>query len=115
MAAGTHVDPQGRVVAKLLRPLSVSMGDAPFFVYTSDVRAEDIEALDSLRHCPVVFQRKVEKRREELRKECLELDRKRSDTIAQKQKELAAKGQAGFDGQVLEILRRQAKKAGVDY
>ena len=54
----------GRVVAKLLRPLSVSMGDAPFFVYTSDVRAADIEALDSLRHCPVVFQRKIEKRRE---------------------------------------------------
>jgi Mg-chelatase subunit ChlD len=58
---------------------------------------------------------KVEKKREELRKECLELDRKRSDAIAQKQKELAAKGQAGFDGQVLDILRRQAKKAGVDY
>ncbi|HVF43375.1 MAG TPA: hypothetical protein VM936_10215 [Pyrinomonadaceae bacterium] len=54
----------GRVVAKLLRPLSVSMGSAPLFVYTSDVRAEDIQALDSLRHCPVVFQRKVEKRRE---------------------------------------------------
>ena len=54
----------GRVVAKLLRPLSVSMNEAPFFVYTSDVRAEDIEALDSLRHCPVVFQRKIEKRRE---------------------------------------------------
>lgn len=60
----------GRVVAKLLRPLSVSMGDAPFFVYTSDVRAEDVEALDSLRHCPVVFQRKVEKRRE-LRVACV--------------------------------------------
>ncbi|MFL6281843.1 MAG: MvdC family ATP-grasp ribosomal peptide maturase [Pyrinomonadaceae bacterium] len=54
----------GRVVAKLLRPLSTSMGDAPFFLYTSDVRAEDIEALDTLRHCPVVFQRKIEKRRE---------------------------------------------------
>jgi MvdC family ATP-grasp ribosomal peptide maturase len=54
----------GRVVAKLLRPLSVSMGDAPFFVYTSDVKASDIEALDTLRHCPVVFQRKVEKLRE---------------------------------------------------
>lgn len=54
----------GLVVAKLLRPLSVSMGAAPFFVYTSDVRAADIEALDSLRHCPVVFQRKIEKRRE---------------------------------------------------
>jgi MvdC family ATP-grasp ribosomal peptide maturase len=54
----------GRVVAKLLRPLSVSMGDAPFFVYTSDVGEEDLAALDSLRHCPVVFQRKIEKRRE---------------------------------------------------
>ena len=54
----------GAVVAKLLRPLSVSMGDTPFFVYTSDVKAEDVEALDSLRHCPVVFQRKIEKRRE---------------------------------------------------
>lgn len=54
----------GHVVAKLLRPLSVSMGDAPFFVYTSDVRAEDLEALETLSHCPVVFQRKIEKRRE---------------------------------------------------
>jgi MvdC family ATP-grasp ribosomal peptide maturase len=60
----------GRVVAKLLRPLSVSMGDTPFFVYTSDVRAADLEALDSLRHCPVVFQRKIEKRRE-LRVACV--------------------------------------------
>ena len=58
---------------------------------------------------------KVEKKRDELRKECLELDRKRSDSIAQQQKEQAVKGQGGFDGQVLDILRRQAKKAGVDY
>ncbi|HEX6184304.1 MAG TPA: hypothetical protein VFZ44_10530 [Pyrinomonadaceae bacterium] len=54
----------GRVVAKLLRPLSVSMENTPFFVYTSDVGAADLEALDSLSHCPVVFQRKIEKRRE---------------------------------------------------
>jgi MvdC family ATP-grasp ribosomal peptide maturase len=54
----------GLVVAKLLRPLSVSMGETPFFVYTSDVGAADLEALDSLRHSPVVFQRKIEKRRE---------------------------------------------------
>jgi Mg-chelatase subunit ChlD len=58
---------------------------------------------------------KLEKHREELRKECLDLDRKRADAIAQKQKDLAAKGQAGFDGQVLEILRRQAKKYDVNY
>ena len=54
----------GRVVAKLLRPLSVSMGEAPFFVYTSDVGPADLAALGSLSHCPVVFQRKIEKRRE---------------------------------------------------
>jgi Mg-chelatase subunit ChlD len=58
---------------------------------------------------------KVEKRRAELRKECLDLDKKRADALAQKQKELAAKGQAGFDGQVLEMLRRQAKKYDVNY
>ena len=58
---------------------------------------------------------KLEKRREELRKECLELDSKRADTLAQKQKDLAAKGQAGFDAQVLDILRRQAKKYDVNY
>jgi Mg-chelatase subunit ChlD len=58
---------------------------------------------------------KLDKRREELRKECLDLDKKRSEYIGKKQAELSARGQAGFDGQVLEILRKQAKKYHLDY
>lgn len=51
----------GRVVAKLLRPLSVSMGQAPLFVYTSEVKEEDLLEADQLRHCPMVFQERLEK------------------------------------------------------
>jgi Mg-chelatase subunit ChlD len=58
---------------------------------------------------------KLEKHREELRKECLDLDRKRSDTIAKTQAELRDQNKAGFDNQVLEILRQQAKKYNVEY
>jgi Mg-chelatase subunit ChlD len=58
---------------------------------------------------------KLGKRREELRKECLDLDRKRSDTIAKKQAEQREQNKAGFDNQVLEILRQQAKKYNVEY
>ena len=54
----------GAMVAKLLRPLSVSMGEAPLFVYTSDVTAADLEEAEQLRHCPAVFQERVEKERE---------------------------------------------------
>nr|MBA3243150.1 MvdC family ATP-grasp ribosomal peptide maturase [Acidobacteriota bacterium] len=46
----------GAVVAKLLRPLSVSMGGATEFVYTSEVTARDLEDAETLRHCPMVFQ-----------------------------------------------------------
>jgi Mg-chelatase subunit ChlD len=60
---------------------------------------------------------KLDKRRGELRKECLDLDKKRSSWIAKKQAEETAKGKSkdGFDSQVLEVLRNQAKKNGVDY
>jgi glutathione synthase/RimK-type ligase-like ATP-grasp enzyme len=51
----------GRVVAKLLRPLSVSMGQAPAFVYTSDVSEQDLADADLLRHSPMVFQERIEK------------------------------------------------------
>ena len=54
----------GRVVTKLLRPLSVSMGAAPLFVYTSDVTEADLREAEQLRHCPAVFQERVEKERE---------------------------------------------------
>jgi hypothetical protein len=58
---------------------------------------------------------KLDKNRAELRKEAIELDKKRSDFIAKKQAAEAAKGTAGFDSQVLEILRGQAKKSGISY
>jgi MvdC family ATP-grasp ribosomal peptide maturase len=51
----------GKMVAKLLRPLSVSMGQAPLFVYTSDVREEDIAEAELLRHSPMVFQERIPK------------------------------------------------------
>jgi len=57
---------------------------------------------------------KVEKKRAELNKKAIELDKKRSDFIAQKAKEEANKGTSGFDQQVLEILRKQAKNK-IDY
>ncbi|HYP28509.1 MAG TPA: MvdC family ATP-grasp ribosomal peptide maturase [Blastocatellia bacterium] len=51
----------GSMVAKLLRPLSTSMGAAPYFVYTSEVREEDLDDAGLLRHCPMLFQEKIEK------------------------------------------------------
>lgn len=51
----------GKMVAKLLRPLSISMGPAPLFVYTSDVREEDLAEAEMLRHSPMVFQERIAK------------------------------------------------------
>jgi Mg-chelatase subunit ChlD len=58
---------------------------------------------------------KLEKQREELRKEALELDKKRSDFIQKKLEEGKKGGKDGFDNQVLEILRKQAKKHAIEY
>jgi Mg-chelatase subunit ChlD len=57
---------------------------------------------------------KLEKRRQELRKEVLDLDKKRSEFI-KKELEKKGKGKDGFDNQVLDMLRKQAKKAHIDY
>jgi len=54
----------GRTVAKLLRPLAVSMDAAPPFVYTSRVREADLAGAEALRHSPVVFQELIPKARE---------------------------------------------------
>jgi Mg-chelatase subunit ChlD len=59
------------------------------------------------------FLAKMAKRRAELSKEALDLDKKRGDFIAQKRAE--NKTRSGFDGEVLEILRSQAKKHKIDY
>ena len=58
------VETEGQMVAKLLRPLTVSMNAAPLFVYTSRVREEDLAELDGLRHSPMVFQELIPKERE---------------------------------------------------
>jgi Mg-chelatase subunit ChlD len=56
---------------------------------------------------------KLDKERTELRKKALELDKQRTEYI---NKELAKdKKESSFDGQVLEILRKQGKKAKLDF
>jgi len=61
---------EGRTVAKLLRPLVVSMAAAQPFVYTSRVREEDLAHAETLRHSPMVFQELIPKARE-LRVACV--------------------------------------------
>jgi MvdC family ATP-grasp ribosomal peptide maturase len=55
---------EGQTVAKLLRPLAVSMDADKAFVYTNRVREEDLTGADALRHCPMVFQELIPKAHE---------------------------------------------------
>jgi Mg-chelatase subunit ChlD len=59
--------------------------------------------------------KKLDEKREALRKEALELDKKRSDFIAKKQADDSAKGKNSFDNEVLDVLRNQAKKHKIEY
>ena len=52
---------EGETVAKLLRPLAVSMNADTPFVYTNRVREEDLAGAEALRHSPMVFQELVPK------------------------------------------------------
>ena len=52
---------EGQTVAKLLRPLTVSMDAANAFVYTNRVREEDLAGAGALRHSPMVFQELIPK------------------------------------------------------
>ena len=52
---------EGETVAKLLRPLDVSMDGGNPFVYTNRVREQDLDQAESLRHCPMVFQELIPK------------------------------------------------------
>ena len=54
----------GKMVAKLLTPLSYSMEGSSFFLYTSTVREQDLAEAESLRYSPMVFQEQIPKRRE---------------------------------------------------
>lgn len=51
----------GQTVAKLLRPIAVSMGDDTPFVYTNRVREKDLDHAEALRHSPMVFQELIPK------------------------------------------------------
>jgi MvdC family ATP-grasp ribosomal peptide maturase len=63
-ARGFFEETGGRMVAKLLRPLTVGMNAASDFVYTSRVSAEDLADAETLRHSPMVFQELIPKARE---------------------------------------------------
>lgn len=54
----------GKMIAKLLTPLSYSMEGSSFFLYTSAVQEKDLLEADSLRYCPMVFQEQIPKLRE---------------------------------------------------
>ena len=52
---------EGQTVAKLLRPLTISMDAVEPFVYTNRVREEDLNDMEALRHSPMVFQEFIPK------------------------------------------------------
>ena len=55
---------QGKMVSKLLTAIAHSMERPEFFLYTSQVKAEDLEEAESLRYCPMVFQAEIPKKLE---------------------------------------------------
>jgi len=55
---------EGKMVAKLLTPLSVGMESSSFFLYTSLVKEEDLWDAETLRYSPMVFQEEIPKLRE---------------------------------------------------
>jgi hypothetical protein len=97
-------------------------GDLLEDIKTKKVELKDLkkeEMPEELKKCKTDEERKeylakVEKKRTELNKEVIELDRKRADFIA-KELEKKGKGKDSFDSQVLEMLRNQAKKYDVKY
>ncbi|MBR8833204.1 MAG: MvdC family ATP-grasp ribosomal peptide maturase [Stigonema ocellatum SAG 48.90 = DSM 106950] len=55
---------KGKMVAKLLRPLSYGMTGSSFFMYTSAVKEEDLIDAETLQYCPMVFQEQISKQQE---------------------------------------------------
>jgi MvdC family ATP-grasp ribosomal peptide maturase len=55
---------EGKMVTKLLTPLSYGMEGSGFFLYTSAVTATDLQEAESLRYCPMIFQEQIPKQRE---------------------------------------------------
>ena len=78
-------------------------------VKTTDL-PEEMQKLDLAER--KAYLAKVEAERAKLQAEALELDRKRADFISQ---ELRRRGGNGFDDQVMDMLREQAKKVNLAY
>ena len=55
---------EGKMIAKLLTPLSTSMKGSSFFLYTSPVKEEDLVEAEALRYSPMIFQEQIPKLRE---------------------------------------------------
>ena len=55
---------EGKMVTKLLTPISYGMESSPFFFYTSSVKEEDLKEAETLRYSPQVFQEEIPKLRE---------------------------------------------------
>jgi MvdC family ATP-grasp ribosomal peptide maturase len=55
---------KGKMVVKLLKPLSYGMQASSFFMYTSAVKEEDLLDAETLRYCPAVFQEQIPKQLE---------------------------------------------------
>ena len=55
---------EGKMIAKLLTPLSTSMKGSSFFLYTNTVKAEDLLEAEALCYSPMIFQEQIPKRRE---------------------------------------------------
>jgi Mg-chelatase subunit ChlD len=86
-------------------------------VKVEDIKEEDLP--EELRKIPAnerkAYLEKVEKKRDELRREARELDRQRTEYVQQELKKQGKKDKDSFDGQVLEMLRKQAKKFRIDF
>jgi Mg-chelatase subunit ChlD len=80
---------------------------------------KDEELPDELRKLPQekrqAYLDDLEKKREKLQGEARDLARKRDDFTKKKLEEEGKKVKEGFDQKVEEMLRKQAKKAGIDY
>lgn len=55
---------KGKMITKLLTPLSTSMEGSSFFLYTSTVKEEDLLDAEVLRYSPMIFQEQIPKMRE---------------------------------------------------
>lgn len=57
-------DVGGKMITKLLTPISYSMKGSPLFFYTSVVKEEDLLDIETLRYSPMIFQEQIPKLRE---------------------------------------------------